>query len=428
MQMSVSMSLCVRMILVIAAACVFLGSGCVIERNERRADRVEETTLAQSVFGLWVTRWDYQTPDDIREIVSDAASMGITDLYWQVRGQGDAYYRSDLEPWGEELTRPRGQDGKSAQSRNRSLDPGFDPLELAIEQAHAQGVRLHAWINVMPLWRGKTPPIDQSHPFYTHPQWRLTDETGTAQPLGTGYVVVNPVLDPVQDHIVKVVRDLADRYDIDGIHLDYIRFLTDELGKEKLYPGDAQSLSLYARMVGDRATPGQINRTKYRAWIRDRITTLVRRIGTESLEGHPEIRYSAAVWRRPDLAKEQYLQDAARWINEGIVDEIMPMIYTDKDTQFEDDLGAWYAAVDRKRVLAGIGVYKHDSAGQTLSQATLGHPRRFVLFAYSSIFESSNPDQDKTPEATRLRAMQREALTQFIARLDQFARTNQIGG
>jgi uncharacterized lipoprotein YddW (UPF0748 family) len=414
MRLSQSMYLSVRMIVVIA---VIAGSGCAIERNQPRADRTVDATLADSVFGLWVTRWDYQTQSDIRTIVADAASMGITDLYWQVRGQGDAYYRSDLEPWGEELTRPRGEEGKSARSRDRTLDPGFDPLALAIDKAHRQGVRVHAWINVMPLWRGKTPPIDQSHPFYTHPEWRLTDETGKPQPLGDGYVVVNPVLDSVQDHIVAVAGDIADRYNIDGIHLDYIRFLTDELGKEKLYPGDAQSLSLYARMVGDRATIGQLNRTKYRAWIRDRITTLVKRIGRESLDGHTEIRYSAAVWRRPDLAKDQYLQDAQRWVNEGMVDEIMPMIYTEKDTQFEDDLEAWYSAVDRKRVLAGIGVYKHPSAGQTLSQATLGHPRRFVLFAYSSIFESTNPDQDKTPDAVRLRAMERDALIQFIRRI-----------
>lgn len=406
-----------RVVLMVAMLGVFVGSGCAIDRNERGSDRQIDTMLSEDVFGLWVTRWDYQSEDDIRSIVSDAAAMGVTDLYWQVRGQADSYYRSAYEPWGEELTQPRGETQSQAKSKLRSLDPGFDPLSLAIQESHRNGVRVHAWVNVMPLWRGKTPPIDARHPFHNRPHWRLSDENGKAQPLGDGYVVVNPVLDDVQDHIVKVVREIATGYDIDGVHLDYIRFLTDELGKDKLYPGDARSLSLYARMVGDRATVGQINRTKYRAWIRDRITRLVDRIGTESLRGRPDIRYSAAVWRRPDLAREQYLQDAARWVNEGMVDEIMPMIYTDKDTQFEDDLEAWYGVVDRKRVIAGIGTYKHNSGGQTLSQVTLGHPRRFVLFAYSSIFESSNPDQDVKPETVRARAMKRDALAQFIDRV-----------
>ena len=417
--MSISVSL--RLLILVTLSVVSLSSGCVIERNQRRDRIAEDRMLSEDVFGLWVTRWDYQSKQDIENIVRDAASAGVTDLFWQIRGQGDAYYRSKLEPWGEELTRDRsikpGEKPTQSLSNHRRLDPGFDPFEYAISQAHSRGVRIHAWMNMMPLWKGKTPPLDPSHAFYTHPEWRLSDETGKVQPLGDGYVVVNPVLDEVQDHLVAVVADVVARYDIDGIHLDYIRFLTDELGKEKLYPADSKSLSLYARQVGDRATVGQLNRTKYRAWIRDRITHLVRRIKKEAIVGHPEVRYTSAVWRRPELARDQYLQDAARWVNEGIVDEVIPMIYTDKDTQFEDDLEAWYSAVDRKRVIAGIGVYKHNSGGQTLSQVTLGHPRRFVLFAFSSIFESSNPDQDSSPQAVRGRELKRRAISQFIDRI-----------
>ncbi|HCT43958.1 MAG TPA: hypothetical protein DF699_01940, partial [Phycisphaerales bacterium] len=185
----------------------------------------------------------------------------------------------------------------------------------------------------------------------------------------------------------------------------------------KLYPGDARSLSLYARMVGDRATIGQLNRTKYREWIRDRITTLVERIGEEALEDHDDVVYSAAVWRRPDLAKNQYLQDAQRWVNEGMVDLVMPMVYTDNDAQYTGDLDAWYSVVDRQRVVPGIGAYKHKGANQTLTQASLGHPRRFVLFAYSTLFESVNPGQPQTPEQARDREQKREALAQFIERV-----------
>lgn len=414
-----SVSSIVRFVCIVSLVTITLGSGCVIQRNSRGDRGVTESALNQNLFGLWVTRWDYRTKSDIETIVEDCAAMGITDIYWQVRGQGDAYYESELEPWGEELTRPRGVKGQTPAkiAPRRELDPGFDPLAFAIREAHLQGIRIHAWMNVMPLWRGNTPPIDTRHAFYTRPHWRLIDENGQAQPLGDGYVVVNPVLDDVQNHIVAVVGDVVTRYQVDGVHLDYIRFLTDELGKEKLYPGDSQSLSLYARMEGGRATVGQINRTKYRAWIRSRITYLVDRIGKESLRGHPEVEYSAAVWRRPDLAKDQYLQDATQWVNDGMVDLVMPMIYTDKDTQFENDLESWYSAVDRKRVIPGIGTYKHSSGGQTLSQAALGHPRRFALFAYSSIFESSNPDQDKKPDAIRERELKRDAITQFIDRV-----------
>lgn len=392
-------------------------TGCALAGSSSRADRLSERTLEYDLFGLWVTRWDFQTPDDVRTIISDAKKAGVTDIFWQVRGQGDAYYDSPFEPWGEDLTLKRDKDNKPINDRTRKLDPGFDPLRLAISEAHTHGIKLHAWINIMPLWKGTAEPIDLRHAYYTHPEWRLKDETGQSQPLSEGYIVVNPVLDEVQDHIVRVVEDLADRYSIDGVHLDYIRFLDDELSKDKLYPGDSRSLSLYARMEGDRATVGQLNRSKYRAWIRDRISTLVQRIGEEALEGHDEVLYSAAVWRRPDLAKNKYLQDAQRWVNDGTVDVIMPMIYTNDDSQFTSDLDAWYSVVDRRRVIPGIGAYKHIGSNQTITQAALGHPRRFVLFAYSTIFESVNPGQPRTPDQMRDRELKRNALAAFIDRV-----------
>lgn len=396
---------------------LLLTSGCALAGSSARADRLSERMLDQDLFGLWVTRWDFQSADDVRAIIADASRSGVSDIFWQVRGQGDAYYDSPFEPWGEDLTLRRDQNNKPVHDRSRSLDPGFDPLRLAISESHARGIKLHAWINVMPLWKGTIEPIDLRHPLHTHPEWRLKDGAGQPQPLSENYVVVNPVLDEVQDHIVRIVEDIADRYRIDGVHLDYIRFLSDELDKDKLYPGDARSLSLYARMVGDRATVGQINRTRYRDWIRDRITTLVQRIGKESLEGHDHVVYSAAVWRRPDLAKEQYLQDAQRWVNEGLVDLIMPMIYTDNDAQFSADLEAWNSVVDRRRVVPGIGAYKHIGSSQTITQAALGHPRRFVLFAYSTLYESVNPGQPRTPDQIRDREMKREALAVFIDRV-----------
>lgn len=397
--------------------CLLSSAGCALAGSGSRADRLGEGVLAGDLFGLWVTRWDFQSPEDVRTIIADASKAGVSDVFWQVRGQGDAYYKSPFEPWGEDLTLLRDQDNKPIRDRTRTLDPGFDPLGLAISEAHARGIKLHAWLNVMPLWKGSVEPIDLRHPYHAHPHWRLRDETGKPQPLTEGYVVVNPVLDEVQDYIVRVAGDIADRYPIDGLHLDYIRFLADELGKDKLYPGDSRSLSLYARMEGDRATIGQLNRTKYRAWIRDRISTLVERIGKESLKGHDGVLYSAAVWRRPELAKNQYLQDAERWIREGTVDLIMPMIYTNDDSQFSSDLEAWYSIVDRRRVIPGIGAYKHSGASQTITQAALGHPRRFVLFAYSTLFESVNPGQARTMDQVRDRERKRDALAAFIERV-----------
>jgi len=378
-------------------------TGCVLT-GQTASSRAHERAMS-SERGMWVTRWDFGSEADVRRAIADADSIGITDVYFQVRGQGDAYYRSDIEPWGGELTKFTGP------------NPGFDPLAVAIDEAKVRGVKVHAWINVMPLWKGKDPPKDPRHRWIARKDWRLTDEKGQSQALHDGYVVINPVLDETQDYLVGVVRDIVRRYDVDGIHLDYIRFLSDEIGSDVLMPGDAKSRALYTKQTGKVGDVGSIDRLAYRFWIRDRISNLVRRIDEEGVMGKRGVTLSAAVWRRPELAKERYLQDASRWVREGWVDTIMPMVYTDDDAQYRSDLSAWYAEVDSSRVVPGIGVYKHADPSATLRQIAIGQPRRFALFAYSTMFESCNPDQKKDAESVRARKAQRDSIERLTTRV-----------
>ena len=92
---------------------------------------------------IWVDRWDYRSADDVRRIVADCQRAGFTTLLWQVRGNGTVYYPSNLEVWAEPF---------------QFKDPGFDPLAVAVQEAHAHGLRLQAWFNVMPGWTGDQEP------------------------------------------------------------------------------------------------------------------------------------------------------------------------------------------------------------------------------------------------------------------------------
>jgi len=383
--------------------CSLLVLVCVSCSTSHRSQE-RSRAVQRAEHGLWVTRWDFTTEAHVREAIVNAESIGVTDVYWQVRGQADALYDSSLEPWSEELT-------------TTGSPPGFDPLRVAIDESRMRGIRLHAWINVMPLWRGVTPPNHPGHLYHTEPRWRLHDENGRPQPLSEGYVVVNPVLREVHDHIVGVVNDLVERYDIDGVHLDYVRFLSDEIGDEALMPGDRASRMRYAHDTGASRDPGTIDRDAYRAWIRGRITDLVRRIGREARRRDRGVHLSAAVWRNPGLARDRYLQDAARWIDEGLIDTVMPMIYTDDDDAYRRDLAAWYALVDAPRVVPGLGVYKHEDPRQTLDQIAIGHPRRFAIFAYSSVFDSPNQWQDDAPKAAARRARTRDTIERLTTRV-----------
>jgi len=356
---------------------------------------------------MWVTRWDYRTGEDVRRIVADAAELGVTDLIFQVRGQADAFYRSALEPWGEEL-RVEGAAG-----------PGFDPLAIACEEAHRRRLRIHAWINVMPLWRGTQEPRDPDHLYRTRPEWRLHDEHGQPQPLNEHYVIVNPVLEPVHDYLSEVARDLVRRYPIDGLHLDYIRFVAESMDDTRLYPGDAISLAMFAQATG---LNGRQDGEAYRAWIRDRITELVVRLRATVRAEKANLIFSAALWRDHVSGRERYLQDAPRWLAAGLLDMSMPMIYTDDDAILQLDLAAHLEMSADVPVLAGLGLFRHDSAAVTVRQ--LDGTRRqgaqgVALFAYHTMFDSPSHEQERTEAAADLRRERREAVRRWIAALEE---------
>lgn len=364
-----------------------------------------------SFRAVWITRWDYRSETDVKRAIADAASLGVTDIIWQVRGQADAYYKSTLEPWGEELLRdlPPG-----------ATEPSFDPLTLAVSEAHARGVKLHAWVNVMPLWKGTAPPKSQSHPYFTHPEWRLRDANGAPQALNDHYVIVNPLLPAVQSHIVAVCADIVQRYAVDGIHMDYVRFVSDTMKDPASFPGDAESLAIFSQKLGREVktdAAGKIadeaDRAAFRDLKRDTITTIVQRIKTEAVSKRPGVVLTAAVWRRPELARDTYLQDAPAWLRAGLLDRAMPMIYTAKDEQYQHDLAAWLAAAPGKPITPGLANYLHEPA-QTVRQIEYAHKANtagVAVFAYSSLFESADPNQDKKPAEIEKRKARREALT-----------------
>ncbi len=246
--------------------------------------QIEPGSPTSTMVGLWVTRWDFLTADEVRQVAVDAAALGVTDLFFQVRGQADAYYRSRLEPWGEELFR-----GKPREV----TEPDFDPLAVAIEAAHRRGIRVHAWVNVMPLWKGTTPPRHWSHPLFTKPELRLRDrETGMPQPLDDHYIIVNPMKPEAHGHITAVVRDLVSRYAIDGLHLDYIRFIGNREAAQRYLDAEPEA-------------------------VRRQITDLVRLIRAALHRERPGTPLTAAVWGDRQLGREKFMQDYTAWMRQG---------------------------------------------------------------------------------------------------------------
>ncbi len=141
---------------------------------------------------LWVTRWDYETPNDILTIIDNAASCGFNTIFFQVRGNATVYYPSDYEPWSEAFD---------------YRDPGWNPLKLAVEFAHNRNLDLHAWVNVYPGWRGKKSPDHGSQLFYLHPDWFMVDRFGTPQGPNNHYYWLSTTHPPLSTNLLRHIRE-----------------------------------------------------------------------------------------------------------------------------------------------------------------------------------------------------------------------------
>lgn len=292
---------------------------------------------------LWVTRYDYCDPSGncgparTQTIISKAAHANFNIVLFQVRANGDAYYRSNYEPWSERISGTLG------------MDPGWDPLATAITAAHQAGLELHAYINVYPTWINATPPISGTtppHMYHTFTEtygsdWLQWDANGPMQLEKGKYLWASPGHPAVANHIITMCQDIVDNYAIDGLHLDNVRYAGPQ------YSQDPVSLSRYAAVSSTMA---------YTDWQRLQVTELVSRIYTEVLTG--DVKLSAAVWPYYDSGYHNYYQDSLGWLGTSAIDAIAPMLYagavlTD-NMAYEEQLNGFVSGAAGRQVWAGI--------------------------------------------------------------------------
>lgn len=350
------------------------------------------------VRAIWVTRFDYKSPRDVAKIVENCARAGFTDIFFQVRGNGTVFYPSRVEPWAFELS------GKSASGTGQN--PGWNPLLTAANSSKRYGIRLHAYINVLPGWRGREiPPASAGQLWTAHPDWFMVDSTGTKmKPTSKWYSFVNPVNPEVRRHLTKLAEELA-QYDIAGLHLDYIRFPYDykDVAKE-IYPQaspqdikahstfsyDPMSLAQLSRRHG-----GRINPSDRAHFFRSAVSQVVVDLNKsfKSKRGAQSI-VSSSVLADFNSGYNTAYQDTHRWVKNRMVDWVVPMNYS--ASLYDERLQAMHHTLGKRasarQLVVGINCVG-DSAeiARQVEMARRSGCRGFALFAYSYFFENHQP-------------------------------------
>lgn len=321
---------------------------------------------------VWITRfeWPDKNPETAKQnivrIMKTLSENNYNAAIFQIRGQGDVLYKSPKEPWSSLL----------------GSDPGFDPLEFAINEAHKNNIEFHAYINLMPIWQGEAlpPHTNPEHPYwlYCSPEskekWICIDKNGNPmQPLSEydKYIYLSAGIPAVHDYLRDVVTDVVKRYNVDGIHFDRIR-----------YPGTAFSHDTVSeqRFNGD----GNPDKLSWDNWQRDQIIRMLNNIYGACYAIKPKVKISSAPWGIYDKTRLQnysnfssgyhdYYQDSHGWIKAGVMDALIPMIYWDsypvmqkldgkKAPCYFDLVSDFQNSLPNRHIYPGQPVYKKGAA------------------------------------------------------------------
>jgi uncharacterized lipoprotein YddW (UPF0748 family) len=378
-------------------------------------------SAAGEIRALWVTRSSLTSPASITTLVETAAAQGFTTLLVQVRGRADAYYTSDLEPRPADLARQ---------------PASFDPLATVLAAAKPRGIRVHAWVSVNLVSSAAELPASPDHLIYRHPEWlmvprSIAQDLARLDPGNPGYVgkiarwtrgqvdlveglYTSPVQPEAAAYTERVIGDLARRYELDGVHLDYTRYPNQQFDYSRFAIAEFRA-DIRPRLSADTkreldteaetdlfAYPDRFP-AEWKAFRRGRLTALVARIRAGVRAARPTALVTSAVFPDPQDAFDERLQDWRGWLEARLVDAVAPMAYTQEPGRFAGQIAAARDIAGGRAVWAGIGAYRLTPAQtvENIQAARRLGTAGFVLFSYDTLTGPKPPAPDYLATVSR---------------------------
>ncbi len=343
---------------------------------------------AAPVKGIWVVRTSITTPQKVARVVDFAYRNGYTDIFVQVRGRGDALYSSEIVP-------------RSPLLGTQS----FDPLATILAQAHQRGIRVHAWINVFLAWSARSMPSNPNHVVNLHPDWVEINGKGQSDldriegngRNGQEGVYLSPFHDGVKEHLINIVDEIVSRYDVDGIHLDYVRFHDRDYGynrsgrKKFLIQYSVDPITLGNASGSYWYRMGEAEKEKYwERWNearRNAVSEIVALIQHQIKAQKPDVMLTAAVKPNPNQARTRYYQDWSAWLRRGYVDAVVPMNYSKEGRDFDNNIYLIKAeGLESYNIYMGVATYNQHStaAADKVTRAQRAGYKDIVVFSFDT--------------------------------------------
>lgn len=285
-----------------------------VPKGKLESTREMRAVWVASVYNLdWPSKKGLPVAEQKQEFIrllDEIKAMNMNAVIMQIKPTADAFYPSAYGPWSEYLT---GTQGK---------DPGYDPLEFMIEEAHKRGLEFHAWFNPYRITMNHTDlsRLSADHPARQHPEWTIAYGN---------QLYYNPGIPEAQDFIALGIEEVVKNYDIDAVHMD-----------DYFYPNKIAGVPFPDQETYE--TYGKKAFTHIEDWRRDNVNQLVKQINDTIKKEKPYVKFGISpfgVWRNikddPTGSNttagmtnyDDLYADTREWIQQHDIDYVTPQIY-----------------------------------------------------------------------------------------------------
>lgn len=250
-------------------------------------------------------------------ILDRLKAAGINTVLLQTRVRATTIYPSNIEPWDGCLS---GKPGRS---------PGYDALQFAIDECHRRGMELHAWVVTIPVGKWNSYGCQQLRRRFGKLIMKIGEE---------GYM--NPESSFTADYIAGICEEITKNYDVDGVHLDYIRYPETWRGRKS-----SSHITNIVRTIYEKVK-------FYKPWVK---------LSCSPIGKYDDLsRYRSNGWN----ARSRVAQDAQYWLQAGWMDQLYPMMYFQNNNFYPFALD-WQENSHGRTISAGLGIYMlHPKEGR----------------------------------------------------------------
>lgn len=339
---------------------------------------------------FWVNRESLLDSTKIDSVVLFAEQNNFNKIFFQVRGRGDALYESQIVP------------------KYEKIDSLFDPLAYILDITENKSIEIHAWFNTYILWSSPTIPKDSLHFYYLCSECFATDFNGKSdksinlnqnQSANWEGVFLSPLNEKVNQHILMVIDELINSYDVDGLHLDYVRFqdmfygynhegVDDFIKKYNFNPKDIDRGIISSRFGYSDFEVDSLT-SLWDNYKSASITNLVKEIRSKIVQNQNAITLSVAV--KPNIIESKYrwYQDWINWLELDYIDYAVVMNYESDINKFNFNnrlIKNRLSKEKRNSIVMGVSTFNQSAinASDKIILSRLSGYENYSIFNYNN--------------------------------------------